>query len=135
MYVKYGILADGVAMSSGKWTLVGIFNTVWMAKFPKKWVRLSVFVRIEAERREAGDHTAKLDFVDETGQRLADPPELKFSLDPAGVVEGTPLVAEFVMEVGNLNIPGPGNYDFTVRVDGTYLYSIPLYVRQRKTRA
>ena len=133
MYVKYGILADAAVQGAGgKWNLIGTFTNMWIAHFPKTWPRFSVLVRLEFDRREAGDHVARVDFVGPTGTRLGGPPEFSFKVPSDTADLSMPIVVEWAMEVNNLIIPGEGNYDFTVRVDGTYLYSIPLYVRERQ---
>ncbi len=133
MYVKYGILADAVvASAAGKWNLIGTFTNIWITDPPHTWPRLGILIRMEFDRREAGDHVGRVDFVDPTGTRLGGPPEFSFTVPSDNVDPSMPIVLELALEVNNLTVPGEGNYDFTVRVDGTYLYSIPLYVRERK---
>ena len=133
MYVKYGILADAaVPGAKGKWNLIGTFTNIWITDFPHTWPRFSILIRIEFDPREAGDHVCRVDFVDGTGTRLGGPPEFSFKIPSKNVDPSMPIVFEMAMEVNNLTTPEEGNYDFTVRVDGTYLYSIPLYVRERQ---
>lgn len=134
MFVKYGILADAaVPGASGKWNLIGTFTNMFVVDFPMTHPRFSILIRIEFDHREAGNHVGRVDFVDGTGTRLGGPPEFSFEVPSENVDLSRPIVLELAMEVNNLVLPEAGNYDFTVRVDGTYLYSIPLYVRQRES--
>ncbi len=129
MFVRFGLFGDAVVSSGGKWTLVGHVNLVWSRKFPTTAPPLGLLLRIEGDHREIGKHVLRLDFVNDLGERLGGPDPVQFAFDRPNV-SGFPI--EFVIGVTILNLPLPkaGNYDFTVRVDDTYLDSVPLYVRQ-----
>ena len=131
MFIKHAVIADAVvAGGGGKWNIIGTFNTIFAPDFPVKHPRLGLWLRIEAHDREAGKHTLRVDFVDGTGKKLVRLPEMKFTLQREGVLEGTPLSMQVGLEINTISIPDPGNYDFAIRVDGTYLDSVPLYVRK-----
>jgi hypothetical protein len=48
---------------------------------------------------------------------------------PGSEIEGAPAALEIGLEIMNLVVPKAGNYDFAVRVDGSIVDMIPLYVR------
>lgn len=129
MFVRFGILGDAVVSTSGKWNLLGNFNLIWGKTFPVRWGTLGILLRIEGDHREVGPHTLKVDFVNETGERLSGPDPITFEL-PAPRVPGFPVDFVIGIQWENLDIPAAGNYDFVVRVDESYLDSIPLYVRR-----
>lgn len=128
MFVRFGLLGDAVVASGGKWTLVGNFNLLWGQDFPLTWALMGLLIRIEGDHREVGEHTLRLDFVNDLGERLTAPPAQPFTFNPPRA-PGFPVDFVIGIQIANLQIPGPGNYDFTIRVDETYLDSVPLYVR------
>lgn len=129
MFVRFALLGDAVVVTGGKWNLLGNFNLVWAKSFPTRCPQMGILLRIEADHREIGKHTLKLDFVNETGERLSGPDPLEFEL---GQPRAPGFPVEFVVgiQINNLQIPDPGNFDFVIRVDDTYLDSVPLYVRR-----
>ncbi len=133
MYVRYALLADGIVPGAGgKKNIIGTFNTIYSPKFPAQYAsKVHLLVRLEAHESEAGSHWMTIDFVNETGTQLSKASkEINFKLSRESTVQGTPLTVEVVVEIVGLTFPDAGNYDLTIRVDGTYLDSVPLYVRQ-----
>lgn len=132
MHVQYALLADGIVPGhGGKKNIIGTFNTIYSPGFPATFAsRIYLLVRILAHESEAGSHTMKVDFVDETGARLAQNTlEVNFVLAREKTIPGTPLSAEVVLEINGLAFPDAGNYDLTIKVDDTYLDSVPIYAR------
>ncbi len=133
MFVRFALLGDAVVATSGKWNLLGNFNLVWGKTFPVFWPELGILLRIEGDHREIGKHQLRLDFVDETGTRLSGPDPVDFEF-PTPRMAGFPIEFVVGVQVRGLEIPTAGNYDFVIRVDDTYLDSVPLYVRDMKDR-
>ena len=132
MHIQYGLVADGIIPGhGGKKNIIGTFNTVYSSGFPAKFAnRIYLLVRVVAHDSEAGPHTMTVDLVDETGARLTKKSAtVNFVLDRDKTVEGTPLSAEVILEINGLFFPDAGNYDLTIKVDDTYLDSVPLYAR------
>ena len=133
MHIKFALIANAVIPSgSGKWTIVGTFNSVRARKFPVVHRQIALLIRVEGHHSEAGEHVVRVDFVNELGERvIKEKFEVPIRLNPAAVLAGTPLFFEVVVvfEKG-LRIPAAGNYDFAIHVDGTYIESIPLYARK-----
>lgn len=132
MHVQYALIADGIVPGhGGKKNIIGTFNTIYAPRFPAKIAnRVYLLVRIQAHETETGSHVMKVDLVDETGARLSkEPAKVDFVLDREKTVEGTPLSVEVVLEINGLAFPDAGNYDLTIKVDDTYLDSVPLYAR------
>ena len=133
MYVRYGLLADGIVPGAdGKKNIIGTFNTIFAANFPARFAQnIYVLIRLEGHDSEAGEHELTVDIVNETGERIVTPPYTqKFSFDRNRTTTGTPLTREVVVEIEGLAFISAGNYDFAIRVDGRYLDSVPIYVRQ-----
>ncbi len=133
MHVKFAIIANAIVPAGGgKWTIVGTFNTVRARKFPALHKPVALLIRIEGHHSEAGEHTVRVEFVNELGERVVDQKaETPIQLDSAAVLQGTPLFFEVAVEFAKgLPIPESGNYDFAIHVDDTYIDSVPLYARQ-----
>jgi hypothetical protein len=133
VFVRFALLGDAAVNTGGKWNLLGNFNLVRAKQFPATWPRMGLLLRIEGDHREIGEHVLQLDFVDDTGVRLAGPGPMPFEFKKPRL-PGFPVEFVIGLEIHGLTIPAPGNYDFTIRVDGTYLDSLPLYVRDAKNR-
>ena len=134
MYVKYALVADHVVPAGvgQKWNVLGTFTNITAEEFPYTHQRLGLLVRVEGhstEAGEAGKHTLEIYLIDEDGQRLRAPrplkAEFKFDASP-----GIPPGLEIGMELNGVVFEKPGNYEFAIKVDGTYLDSAPLYVRK-----
>lgn len=132
MHIQYALVADGIIPGhGGKKNIIGTFNAIFCPGFPAKFAtRMYLLVRVHAHDSEAGQHSMVVDLVDETGARLAkNSAKVDFALDRKTTIQGTPLSAEVVLEINGLFFPEAGNYDLTIRVDDTYLDSVPLYAR------
>lgn len=134
MFLRYGILADAVLPAgSGKWNVIGSMNVIWSASWPAVHHRMGLLLRIEGDPQETGKHELEIDFVDEMGQRITGPPKANFELG-SPTIPGFPIGGEIGVEINQLKIPGPGNYDFVIRIDGRYIDSVPLYARDATDR-
>jgi hypothetical protein len=129
MFLRYGILADHVLPAgNGKWNVIGTMNVIRARSWPAVHSRMGILLRIEADHREIGEHTLQIDFVDGMGNQVGTVSEKAFNLK-APETEGFPIGLELGAEIHGLKIPGSGNYDFVVRIDGRYIDSVPLYAR------
>ena len=119
------LLSDSAARDeqSGKWTLVGVFDAVWVERFPAVHQSMDVYFRLRATgspivqllcRTPAGDV-----------QLLA---TVGASPTPRGLVEG-------VVRVAGLELAVPGEYRFELHVDGRTLGTTGLVVAQLPIRS
>ena len=133
MFLRSGLLGDAVVVSSGKWSLIGQFNLIWGREFPMVWPQMGILIHLETDRRYLGKHELHLVFVNEMGERLSGepPPQVPFTFEEPHT-PGFPIQIIVGVDYRKLKIPAPGKYGFIVRVDDTYIDSIPLYVRDLK---
>ena len=132
MHVAYALLADTATSGGrGKLNIIGTFNRIWAPDFPSVHGRMALVVRLEGHVTEAGEHTLEIQYVNQDGQEIAGgPPQIPFRLNKENRLPGAPLSQQVMMEINNLPLPEAGVYEFAIKVDGTYLDSIPLYVQQ-----
>ena len=134
MHLRYGFIADHITPGhANKKTVIGIFDLVVAPAFPIKHKTLSLLVRVEGSRLEAGAHRLAIELIDADGQRLGKSQEIRFELKIEGrAYPDAPLGWEFVMEIPDLVLPQAGAYEFTIKVDGRHLGSVPLYAVQAR---
>ena len=132
MYLRYGLLADAVAPGAqNKKNIIGTFTTILSQNFPCKHTSLSLAFRIEGAHTELGKHHLELAFVDADFKEIGKPVAKDFNLQKEKLpIPGIPLAVELVMEVRGLPLPGPGVYEFVLKIDGRHIGSVPLYVVQ-----
>ncbi len=102
---------------SGKWMLTGLFDTVWVPRFPAAHPAMDVFFRLwiaEPGHEPAGDpagrHLALVTYRTPSGER-GEFPAFVLTPGPNGLAEGSFRVQHFPL-------PEPGAYAFELVVDG-----------------
>ena len=129
MYLRYGLLADAVVHGAiKKKNIIGTFSAIHASEFPCIHPSLSIAVRIEGHSSEVGTHSFELGFVDADYKAVVPPLKGRFNLEKEKVpIEGISAAVEMAIGINNLPLPKEGLYEFTVKVDGRHLGSIPLY--------
>ena len=95
--------------------MLGIFQHVWLTKFPAVCPRTHLVLRVRGRRTEIGVHTIRIRFVDETGtELLGGEGTVQFGEPPAGVTE----VEAGAVLVFDVPLPRPGQYAFEITLDG-----------------
>ena len=130
MYLKYGLLADAVVPGAmGKKNIIGTFSTIFSQQIPCLHPSLSLAIRIEGNVSEIGQHQIEVGFVDADYRAIRDPVNANFNLEKEKVpIEGIPAAVEATINIQNLQLPKIGSYEFTIKVDGRHLGSVPLYL-------
>ena len=72
VHVDFAVLADYALIDQhGKLSVLGIFQHVWVERFPAIHPRTHLVLRVRGRRTEIGSHAVRIRFVDEHGQRAA----------------------------------------------------------------
>ncbi|HVK01689.1 MAG TPA: hypothetical protein VM365_12500 [Gemmatimonadales bacterium] len=107
----------------GKLSVLGIFQHVWLTKFPAVCPRTHLVLRVRGRRTEIGVHTIRIRFVDENGaELLGGEGTVQFGEPPAGVTE----VEAGAVLVFDIPLPRPGQYAFEITLDGELASRVPL---------
>ena len=107
----------------GKLSVLGIFQHVWLTKFPAVCPRTHLVLRVRGRRTEIGVHTIRIRFVDENGaELLGGEGTVQFGEPPAGVVD----VEAGAVLVFDIPLPRPGPYAFEITLDGESSTRVPL---------
>ena len=116
MHIDFAVLADYALIDQhGKLSGLGMFQNVWVPRFPAVHLRTHLVLRVRGLRTEIGSHKITIRFVDEHGaEHLGGEGTVEFGEPPAGV---TQLEAGAVL-VFDVPLPHPGSYWFDIAIDG-----------------
>jgi len=116
----------------GKLSVLGIFDRIWVERFPAIHPRLHLVLRLKGRRTEIGDHAVLIQLVDAQGQEiLRGEGNVAIGEPAAGVVE---IEAAAVLAF-DVPLEKPGVYTFEIAVDGARSASVPISVMQMQAPA
>lgn len=126
MKVDLAVLCDYALIDQyGKLSVMGIFEHIWVHRFPVVHPRLHLVIRLKGRRTELGEHSVHIGLTDEEGKEIINGDgRVTFAEPPAGIVEveaGTVLVFDVPLEHA-------GPYRFDITIDGEHAASLPLTV-------
>jgi len=111
----------------GKLSVLGIFERIWVERFPAVHPRLHLVLRLKGRRTEVGQHPIVIRLVDDAGREvLRGDGAVQIGEPPAGVLEveaGAVLAFDVPLE-------RPGVYTFEITVDGGLEATVPIAVSQ-----
>lgn len=128
MHVALALVCDYALIDQhGKLSVLGIFERIWVPRFPAVHPRLHLVLRLKGRRTEIGDHPILIQLVDDDGAEvLRGEGKVEIGEPPAGVLEveaGAVLVFDVPLERA-------GTYTFEIAVDGRHEASVPIIVSQ-----
>ena len=128
MEVDLALIADAAPIdSSGKLSILGIFDRIGTSSFPAQHPHMVLVLRFIAAVNEAGKHQITIALKDPAGREVVGVDgEMQLGLGPAG--GGSGIRVPHVLHLDGLVFPVPGLYAFDVRVDGEHHASLPLTV-------
>ena len=128
MEVDLALIADAATIdSSGKLSILGIFDRIGTSSFPAQHPHMVLVLRFIAAVNEAGKHQITIALKDPAGREVVGVDgEMQLGLGPAG--GGSGIRVPHVLHLDGLVFPVPGLYVFDVRVDGEHHASLPLTV-------
>ena len=104
-------------------SVLGLFQHVWVPRFPAVHPRTHLVLRVRGRRTEIGVHAIRIRFVDEGGtELLGGEGTVQFGEPPAGVTE----VEAGAVLVFDVPLPKAGPYAFEIALDGGEVVRVPL---------
>ena len=133
MNVHLALVCDhAIIDQNGKLSVLGIFDRIWVERFPAIHPRLHLVLRLKGRRTEIGDHTVLIQLVDMQGQEiLRGEGNVAIGEPPAGIVD---IEAAAVLAF-DVPLERPGVYTFEIAVDGAHCASVPISVSQMQAPA
>ena len=128
MHLDFAVVADyALVDQSGKMSVLGIFQHIWVQQFPAMHPRLHLVLRLKGRRTEIGEHAVQIRLVDDAEtELLGGSGTVNFAEPPAGVTE---IEAAAVL-VFDVPFPHAGQYRFEITVDGERKTTVPITVSQ-----
>jgi len=127
MFLRYGILADAITDSAaGKKNIIGTLTVINAVKYPCQHHSIALVLRVEGSRTEEGEHVLEIAFVDADYKPVGPTVKGQFVFKAEDVPEGMPFAIETAFTINGLPLEKPGNYEFTVKIDGRHIGSVPL---------
>lgn len=112
---------------AGKLSVLGIFERIWVERFPALHPRLHLVLRIKGRRTEIGEHPVTIVLKSPQDREvLRGDGTVQIGEPPAGVME----VEAAAILVFDVPLETAGVYHFEVTVDNTELASLPISVSQ-----
>ena len=134
MRVRFAFLADYALTHpiDAKLYILGAgFDTIWAPSFPARHQQVSVVVRVEFLPMECGrQHTIEFNPLDSDGRPFLPPATLQVTPAVNPAAPRLPSAVGLVVNLAPLELPKPGDYAFSIVVDGQEVDSIPLHAIQ-----
>jgi hypothetical protein len=126
--VDFAVIADYALIDQhGKLSVLGIFQHVWVERFPALHPRTHLVLRVRGHRAEAGSHAVRIRFVDDQGQELlGGDGTIVMAEPPPGILE----VESGAVLVFDVPLPHPGSYAFEIALAGQVPHRVNLTVSQ-----
>lgn len=126
MELDFGLLADAATVdTSGKLSVLGIFDRIQAREFPARHGRISLVLRFSAAVGEVGSHQVEIRLRGPSGQEILRlDGRMDFGAGTNAVSEG--IKVPHVLNLDGVAFPQPGMYAFDISSDGESVMSIPL---------
>lgn len=128
MHLDFAVVADyALVDQSGKISVLGIFQHIWVQQFPAMHPRLHLVLRLKGRRTEIGEHAVHIRLVDDHSvEILGGSGSVTFAEPPAGVTE----IEAAAILVFDVPFPHHGVYKFAITLDGEGAAEVPITVSQ-----
>ena len=128
MDVELLALCDAATEHAGKLNILGCFDQINAPALPVFTRPCCVAARVRFMNLEAGNKQVRIAIVDEDGHDVLPAIQINAGIQvPANVPSA---IAQFVVQIQQLQLPRFGEYAVAFAVDGRVEKSIPLFVRQ-----
>jgi hypothetical protein len=133
LIVDFAVVADyALVDQSGKISVLGIFQHIWVPQFPAMHPRMHLVLRLKGKRTEVGEHEVRIRLADEGGTEiLGGNGTVTFAEPPAGVVD----IEAGAILVFDVPFPHAGVYHFEITVDNEKKADVPITVSQLPAQA
>jgi hypothetical protein len=128
MEIEAFLLCDAATDQQGKLNVLGAFDNLWVHQVPVKNPQCSIAARVRFDSVEQGNHSVKIQIIDQDGQNIAPKLEGSLSIHPA---RGTnSAIANLILNIQGLEFKNFGSYQIDLAIDGQLQASLPLRVSE-----
>ncbi len=128
MKIDFAVVCDYALVDQfGKLSVIGLFQHIWVQKFPTIHPRLHLVIRIKGSRTEVGQHGVRIRLMDEEDQEIiSGDGKVNLPEPPAGVLE----VEAGAVLAFDVPFQKPGLYRFEIDIDSEAQTIVPIAVSQ-----
>lgn len=128
MNIDFAVVCDYALVDQfGKLSVIGLFQHIWVQKFPTVHPRLHLVIRLKGSRTEVGQHDVRIRLLNEDDQEIiSGDGKVQFPEPPAGVLE----VEAGAVLAFDVPFQTPGKYRFEIDVDSEVNTVVPIAVSQ-----
>jgi len=128
MNIEAFLLCDAATDQQGKLNVLGAFDTIWTKKLPAIHPACSVVTRIRFAKIEDGNHSVKIQIIDQDGRNIG--PKLEGNISVQTRPELDSSVANLVLNIQGLKFEKYGQYRIDLAIDNQVKGFLPLHVRE-----
>ncbi len=133
MNIEAFLLCDAATDQQGKLNVLGAFDTIWTKKLPAIHPACSVVTRIRFAKIEDGNHSVKIQIIDQDGRNIG--PKLEGSISVKTAPNLDSSVANLILNIQRLEFKQYGQYRIDLAIDGDVRASLPLRVNEARNQA
>ena len=128
MNIDFAVVCDYALVDQfGKLSVIGLFQHIWVQKFPTIHPRLHLVIRLRGSRTEVGPHDVRIRLLNEDDEEiLSGDGKVNLPEPPAGVLE----VEAGAVLAFDVPFQKPGRYRFEINVDSEVQTAVPIVVSQ-----
>ena len=128
MDIEAFLLCDAATQQQGKLNVLGAFDNIWAKQLPLKHPACSIVTRIRFERIEQGEHSVRIQIIDQDGNNIGPKLEGKISVQARDGIDSSS--ANLILNIHQLEFKNYGQYRVDLAIDGNLKASLPLRVSQ-----
>jgi hypothetical protein len=128
MNIDFAVVCDYALVDQfGKLSVIGLFQHIWVQKFPTIHPRLHLVIRLKGSRTEVGPHDVRIRLLnDDDDEIISGDGKVNLPEPPAGVLE----VEAGAVLAFDVPFQKPGQYRFEINVDADIQTVVPIAVSQ-----
>lgn len=128
MNIDFAVVCDYALVDQfGKLSVIGLFQHIWVQKFPTIHPRLHLVLRLKGSRTEVGPHDVRIRLLSEEDEEIiSGDGKVNLPEPPAGVLE----VEAGAVLAFDVPFQKPGHYRFEIDVDSEIRTVVPIAVSQ-----
>lgn len=128
MKVEVFALCDAATDSYGKLNILGAFDVINSRKVPVVHPQCSIASRMRFDRIERGEHTLRVNIVDEDGKAVVPALEAKLQINFPDQLPSQ--IFNIILNMQGLKFEKFGTFSIDLALDNRQEASLPLFVRE-----
>ncbi|UCE98961.1 MAG: hypothetical protein JSV82_07205 [Planctomycetota bacterium] len=128
MNIEAFLLCDCATDSQGKLNVLGAFDSIYAKQVPVVYPACTIAARIRFSKIEEGQHSIRINVIDEDGREVAPRLENKISVKAPDGVDSS--VVNLILNLQRLKLEDYGEYRIDLAIDNRLEGSLPFSVRK-----